>query len=255
MEDRFVVTPFVLDKAEDALREVAESDWVVNAPKLEQDTATARMAELYEPLAQFVERTVRAGKRPMSLVGDCCTTIGVVAGLQRAGVSPTLLWLDAHGDFNTWETTGSGFIGGMPLAMLVGRGEQTMVDAVRMKNLAEEDVVLADARDLDVPERAALEKSNVLRLSDLNEVLASERLHAPLYVHFDSDIVNPNDAPAQGYATAGGPSAQQMKEFFEALAKSGKVVAFSMCAWSPRLDTDGKTRAVCMDLFRTMADG
>ncbi len=252
MENRFVVTPFVLDKPQDAFREVAARDWVMNAPPLPEGTVQARLSALHQPLAQFVAETVRAGKRPVSLAGDCCATIGVMAGLQRAGLNPTLLWLDAHGDFNTWETSPSGFLGGMPLAMLVGRGEQTMPEAVGLKTVSEGDVVLTDARDLDELERTALETSRVLRLADLNEVLESERLAAPVYVHFDSDIVNPKDAPAQGYATAGGPSADEVREFFKALAKSGKVVAVSMCAWSPQLDADGKTREVCMDLFQTL---
>jgi arginase len=62
----------------------------------------------------------------VSIAGDCVATMGVLAGLHDAGITPTLIWFDAHGDFNTWETTPSGFLGGMPLAMIVGRGEQTM---------------------------------------------------------------------------------------------------------------------------------
>ena len=89
------------------------------------------MSQLHRPLADFIHKTIRQGDRPVSFAGDCCTTLGVVAGLQRADLNPTLIWLDAHGDFNTWETSPSGFLGGMPLAMMVGRGEQTMAETCR----------------------------------------------------------------------------------------------------------------------------
>lgn len=62
-------------------------------------------------------------------------------GLQRAGIDPNLIWFDAHGDFNTWETTSSGFPGGMPLAMIVGKGEQTMPEAVGLRDLPEGQVI------------------------------------------------------------------------------------------------------------------
>jgi arginase len=87
----------------------------------------------------------------VSIAGDCCTSLGVAAGLLAAGIDPTLIWFDAHGDFNTWETTPSGFLGGMPLAMLAGRGEQTIVHGVGLKNLEESNIYLADARETSIP--------------------------------------------------------------------------------------------------------
>lgn len=249
MENHFLLVPYFLDQPRYTLVEVLEEDWSVYYNTVPHATTMDWLANTHNGIAETVEGTVRAGARPVVVAGDCCATIGVLAGLQRAGVKPTLLWLDAHGDFNTWETTPSGFLGGMPLAMLVGRGEQTLVDAVELETVDEARVVLADARDLDVEERAALENSKVLRLADLKAVLASERLQAPVYVHFDTDLVNPKDAPAQAYATAGGPTAAEVREFFAVLAASGKVAAVSMCAWNPQLDTDGKSREVCMDLL------
>ncbi len=104
---------------------------------------------MYNPLAQLVTIVLKSGELPVSVAGDCCTSIGILAGLQQAGVDPTLIWFDAHGDFNTWETTPSGFLGGMPLAMLVGKGEQTIMEGVGTSVLPEEQVILSDGRDLD----------------------------------------------------------------------------------------------------------
>ena len=218
MQNRFILTPFFLDQPRDALRDVAQADWQINTPALPEGETQTRMSAIHEPLAQFVAQTARDGARPVSLAGDCCATIGVVAGLQRAGVKPTLLWLDAHGDFNTWETTPSGFLGGMPLAMLVGRGEQTMLKAIGVNRFPEERVTLSDARDLDPDEKVTLNDSRVHRIGDLKTLLASELLDAPLYIHFDTDIVNPLDAPAQSYAATGGPSADEVEAFFRARA-------------------------------------
>ena len=103
------------------LEALACPSWRVNRPVLPEGDPRDRMAIVHEAIAAWVEETLKRGRRPVSIAGDCCTSIGVLAGLQRAGVHPTLIWFDAHGDFNTPETTPSGFLGGMPLAMITGR--------------------------------------------------------------------------------------------------------------------------------------
>jgi arginase len=90
---------------------------------------------------------------PMIMAGDCTACVGAMKGLEAQ--SPHVLWYDAHGDYNTPETSPSGFLGGMPLAAMVGRGSQWMLEGVKMTPIAEERVVLIDARDLD-PEEAQL---------------------------------------------------------------------------------------------------
>ncbi len=253
MPNQFLLTPFFLDQPR-TFDSRAQDDWLVNTPTLTESDVQNRMSQIHESLAQHIAQTIRNGARPISIMGDCCATIGVVAGLQRAGQDFVLLWLDAHGDFNTWETTPSGFLGGMPLAMLVGRGEATMTRAVNLQTVDEARVVLCDARDLDPGEKIALQHSRVHHISDVRKVLNSDVLNAPLYIHFDTDIVNPLDAPAQSYATAGGPFANELREIFRALAQSKNIVAVSMCAWNPEMDADGKTRAVSMELLRVLIE-
>lgn len=78
-----------------------------------------RMGILYEHVAQAISRH----SLPLLVVsGDCTTSLGVIAGLQRAGRDPGLVWVDAHGDFNTEATSPSGYLGGLPLALAVGIG-------------------------------------------------------------------------------------------------------------------------------------
>jgi arginase len=175
-----------------------------------------------------------------------------MAGLRRAGLNPVLVWLDAHGDFNTWETTPSGFIGGMPLAMLVGRGEQTMMKKVGLPPISEARVILTDGRDLDLQEKQALAKSGIHHIVDSRFLLNHPLVVNPLYLHFDVDIINPNDAPAMSYCAMGGPSSVELQTIFRSLAKTGQVVAVSMATWNPKLDKDGHSQAVCMELLHSL---
>ncbi len=252
MENQFILTPFDLDKPAAGLEPIAESGWEINRPVVPSGDIQNRLSALHEPLAQWVARTVARGERPVSIAGDCCATIGVLAGLQRAGMNPVLVWLDAHGDFNTRETTPSGFLGGMPLAMIVGRGEQTMTKGVGLEPLAENRVILSDARDLDPGERQALANSQVHHLPDTRALLQHPLIAQPLYVHLDVDIVNPDDAPAMSYRTEGGPSAAELRYVFRILAGTGRIAAVSMATWNPDLDTDGRSQAVSMELLRCL---
>jgi arginase len=188
MRNQFIVTPYFLDVSWAQLEDLAQPDWVKNKPELSGDEQLGRMSIIHRSLAGHVSDTVRSGRRPVSIAGDCCTAIGVLAGLQDAGVNPILVWFDAHGDFNTWETTTSNFLGGMPLAMLVGRGEQTLIDAVGLEVLREDQVILTDARDLDPGEQKALENSDVIHLEDVQALHAYSLPDRPLYVHLDMDV-------------------------------------------------------------------
>jgi len=211
------------------------------APELPHAPPQERMGVLYRDLAGMV-----AGEKgtPVVISGDCMVVIGVLAGLQRRGVDPTLLWFDAHGDFHTWETTASGFLGGMPLAMVTGRGEQTVVDAAGMKPLADDRVVLVDARDLDPGEDEAVAESR-MQVVAVDEVPGLE-IPGPLYVHVDVDVVRPEDLPGVNYPVPGGPSLTAMLSAMEHLAATGRVVAFSISSWNP--DLPGAERGAAASL-------
>ncbi len=199
------------------------------APELPHAPPQERMGVLYRDLAGLVARE----DDPVVIAGDCVVAIGVLAGLQARGIDPTLLWFDAHGDFHTWETTASGFLGGMPLAMVTGRGEQTIVEAAGMTPLSDERVVLVDARDLDPGEEEAV-ASSAMRVVAVEEA-GSLNLSGPLYVHVDVDIVDPDDLPGVNYPVPGGPSLVEMHSAMECLAATGQVVAFSISSWNPDL--------------------
>jgi len=252
MRNRFILTPFFLDEFSLELEALVQPDWQVNKPVLPHGDRQQRMSALHQPLSEFIAQTVLHGDRPVSLAGDCCTPLGVLAGLQQAGLVPVLLWLDAHGDFNTWETTPSGFLGGMPLAMLVGRGDQTMAQAVGLRPLPESRVILSDGRDLDPKEKQALAQSEVHHVVDVRSLPNHPVLANAVYVHFDVDVINPNDAPAMSYRAEGGPSLADLQRVFQSLSQTKQIVAVSMTTWTPQLDGDGRSRAASMELLELL---
>ena len=134
---------------------------------------TESLGPIHRAIADGVADAVKAGERPVAVLGDCCQTIGVLAGLQRGGLAPNLIWIDAHGDFNTWETTPSGFLGGMPLAMITGRGDQRMMEAVGLAPLADARAVLSDGRDLDPGERELVKASRLRHVEALGDLPAA----------------------------------------------------------------------------------
>ena len=249
MVPRFILTPYFIDQPLPGLEPLIDPDWVVNKPMLPEGNPQDKMAALYKPLADLVATGLSSGKLPVSVAGDCCTSIGVLAGLQRAGIYPTLIWFDAHGDFNTWKTTPSGFLGGMPLAMLVGRGEQTIMEGVGTKILPEVKVILSDARDLDPGERESLSDSKVVILSKVRNFFNHCLPAGPIWVHFDTDVIDAGEAPAMNYPVSGGPSLDELREVFIFLASTGQIRAVSFSSWNPDLDLDGRSREISISLL------
>jgi len=248
-----MVTPYFLDRPSPAVASLARPGWCVNdSARPSGGDQLDHMSAIHRSLAVEVERAARRGDRPVSIGGDCCAAIPVVAGLQRAGVSPLLVWLDAHGDFNTHESTLSGFIGGMPLAMLTGRGDPTLVQASGVSPLADDRVILADARDLDPPERELLDRSQVTRVSDvgrLADLVAGKAIH----VHLDVDILDAAEAPAMLYPVAGGPSVDALCRAAEQLRARATVVAVSITPWLIDRDQDGSTARAGWKVIEALA--
>ncbi len=199
-------------------------------PALPQTRPTERMAVLYERLAAMVAES----PHPVVYAGDCLSIMGVAGGLQRRGIEPIVVFFDAHGDFHTWETTPSGFLGGMPLAMLTGRGEQTIVDGVGLRPIDDDRIWLVDGRDLDPGEDEAVAASGIHHVT-IDEI-AENPPPGDLYVHVDVDVVDPADMPAINYPSPGGPSAAAVARSVAALHATGRVVAFSISSWNPALE-------------------
>ncbi len=167
---------------------------------------------------------------PLILAGDCTSCLGAMKGLEAH--QPHVLWYDAHGDFNTPETTPSGFLGGMPLAALVGMGNQHLLQGLDLRPIAEGRVTLTDGRDLDPQEAVLVQESNLTHLEAVNAVTDIDWSGKPLYIHFDSDVMHLNDLPAVSYPAEGGPGLQMCINSVTGAAREGDVRGVLFTLWN-----------------------
>jgi arginase len=167
------------------------------------------------------------------LTGDCVTAVAVLAGLQRRGIDPAVVWFDAHGDFHTEATTTSGYLGGLPLAKIVGLGDLALPRALGMTPIAEDRAVLVDARDLDPGEVAALAASAVRQVA-VADLTAEVLPEGPLLLHVDLDVVDADDLRGLRFPAPGGPGLDAVAAGVRAVAATGRVAGMSIAAtWDP----------------------
>jgi arginase len=205
--------------------------------------------------ADLVARNERDGYFTVGLLATCPSMPGLVAGLQRSG--PTreplrigLLWLDAHPDFNTPETTRSGSLGGMPVAVATGRALRIMrLDAKLDPALPDEHVVMGGVRLTDPLEQQLLDASKIQQLTvdDLRHQTPAvwaqldrlSRVTDKIYVHIDMDVLDPREVMGHGNKVPNGPSSEQLAKLFEAIfAKYPKASAVGF-ATIPSTDEGG----------------
>ena len=181
--------------------------------------------------ADIVERNEKDGYFTVGLLATCPSMPGLVAGLQRSGATREpirigMLWLDAHGDINTPETTRSGSLGGMPVAVATGRALQVMrLDAKLDPPLSDRHVVMGGVRLNDPLEQAIIDNSRIEQLSvdDLRNMTPAvfaqlDRLNGisdKIYVHIDMDVLDPREVIGHGNKVPNGPSSEQLARLFE----------------------------------------
>ncbi len=227
-----ILVPYHLDVQLPDLDRPIEPELTLSS-ELPDDDVWARMAALYDEVASTVADTVRNETVPLVMSGDCTTSLATVTGLQRAGLDPSIVWFDAHGDLQTLETTTSGYIGGFPLRMLVGYRPELIGTRLGLSPITEERVVLADARDLDPPEREYLQTAQI-RHRTVEELASAELPDGPIYLHIDVDVLDPADLPGLLYPTEGGPSVAAVSAAIAHVIGTGRVAAVGLgCTWYP----------------------
>ncbi|HEY2788030.1 MAG TPA: arginase family protein [Gaiellales bacterium] len=183
-----------------------------------------------------------AGATPLALLGECTLTPAVTAGLRDVHPGLVLVWLDAHGDLNTPETSPSGFLGGMPFAILLGWCHDPLRAAAGLDPaLPEARAALVGARDLDPGEQAAIAHSRLVVADDVAGALAALPGDAPIHVHLDGDVLDPADAPGVDFPAPGGWSTERLTAEVAALHATGRVAGVSVCCGNPRRDPDGRS--------------
>lgn len=254
MRPIYIFVPYFMGEFDPARAALTRHTWRLLTPPLPAASPTERMAALGRALATEVQAVRAAGHLPVVVAGDCTATIGVVAGLQAITPDFTLVWYDAHGDFNTPETTPSGFIGGMPLAMLCGRGEQTIITGAGAMTLPEATVILTDARNLDPGEKEAVANSAITHLPNPSALLSLSLPDRPIYLHFDPDVLRLEDLSAIKYPAQGGSSLETIEASLSHLAQTGQIVAISVTMWEPSLDEDNLAEETVMGVIDRLVE-
>lgn len=183
--------------------------------------------------SDIVAQNERDGYFVVGLLATCPSMPGLVAGLQHSGptrepIKIGMLWLDAHPDFNTPETTRSGSLGGMPVAVATGRTLQRMrMDAHLDPPLADRHIVMGGVRLTDPLEQSLLDESFIEQLSvdDLRNMTPAvfaqldrlSKITDKIYIHIDMDVLDPREVMGHGNKVPNGPSSQELAKLFEAI--------------------------------------
>lgn len=220
------------------------------------------IAKVNEHLHLKVAEAIKEGVVPLILGGDHSLGIGSLAGLASSGRSFGLIWFDTHGDYNSLETTSSGNIHGMPLAVSNGIGPKELTSiGGEQKKIREENTVIIGARDLDQQEREMLRRSKitVFTMSDIdqrgmkdviNEGIRRASLGTDgIHVSFDLDAIDPAEAPGVGTPVAGGITYREAHLAMELIADCGLLMSMDMVEVNPILDYQNKTAKLAVGLI------
>jgi arginase len=254
--------PDKLAAAADRLRSrgVEVTQAVVEAPpgfRTEIGTTFA----LHRAVAVEVRAALAAPAFPIVLSGNCGAAIGALGG---AGPGTGLVWFDGHGDFNTPETTVSGFLDGMALAIATGRCFRPIAASVSgFAPVPDQDACLVGSRDFDPAERDAIESSGIgwvtvpsVRDGGAAAALAPalRRMQAgQVHVHVDLDVHDPALAPANEFAPADGLTPAEVQECLRAIAAARPIRSASIAAYDPAVDPRGLALEAGVQLIELFA--
>ena len=223
-----------------------DADWLDIQPDFQafDDPVVAVNRALADTIKAFPDKV------PVVFANDCTSCLGMVKGLERR--SPAVLWYDSHGDFNTPETTPSGFLGGMPLAALVGRGNQHLMRGIDLEPIAESDVIVSDVRNLDPEEEIMLRESQVTIYETLDALNQAALPQKPLYIHFDTDVVDCDDMPAMSYPEPDGPSLGESIDSLRQIVAKRETVGILFSLWNGTLEGGDHALAATLSLIRAL---
>lgn len=216
--------------------------------------------ELMRMLSVAVREAVGAGKLPIILAGNCNTAVGTIAGLgaQSTGVA----WFDAHADFNTADTTRSGFLDGTAVATITGRCWRHLALGVPgFEPIPDARVCLIGTRDIDTLEQELLAASSfdVVRprnlKSDLPRALQSIGEHVEqVYVHLDLDVLDAGVAAANHFAVGGGLSVDDVEYALGVIGHDFRIAGITLAAYDPSADVDGEAARAAIRLLVAAAE-
>ncbi len=224
-----------------------------------------RMAMANANFAEALRKSPRDNRITIGLEANCNDLLGMLAGLKYPAQGKTqrvgLIFIDAHGDFNVPETTLSGMLGGMPVAVAAGHAlhniRQTagLIDPIPIS-----DIVWGGVRDLDPLEADRFEQYQVQQFSvqDIRELSENLRRQVRnlaqgvdrIYVHIDMDVLDPAEVPGHGLAVANGPSSRDLAKAVSLIFENPKAVALGIASTpSFNRDPNGVSRQAALNLI------
>jgi arginase len=233
-------------------------------PGPENRRYVAEIATVCHALAAMTEKSIEAGRVPVCLGGDHSLAAGSFAGVARArrrrGAETALVWVDAHADMNTPETTPSGNVHGMPLAACLGHGPAELVAVGGGASVQPGHVALLGIRNLDEHEKDLVRKSGVraYTMMDIDrrgvgpivdEILTTVVGARGVHLSLDLDGLDPEVAPGVGTPVRGGLSYREAHLLCEMLAESGRLTSLDIVELNPSLDVRNHSAEVGAELI------
>ncbi|MBE3559151.1 MAG: arginase [Ktedonobacteraceae bacterium] len=219
--------------------------------------------DLSEELVRQVATALKEGEFPLVLGGDHSLALGSISGVAHVHKNVGVLWIDAHADFNTSETTPSGNIHGMVLAALAGLGDKRLTHVGGWApKLHKEKIVIVGTRDLDSGEQMLLRshKIHVFTMSDIDQqgifhimqqaiAIAGQRGNNPIHLSLDMDSLDPREAPGVGTPVRGGLSYREAHLAMEMIAASQLLVSMDVVEVNSILDRENATAQLAVELI------
>ncbi|MDQ0190444.1 arginase [Alicyclobacillus cycloheptanicus] len=218
-----------------------------------------------ESLYEQVRQVMEAGHVPIILGGDHSISIGSVAGVAAGQRSFGVIWFDAHGDMNTEETTPSGNIHGMPLAVNVGYGHPDLLNIGGFTpKVKPENVVLVGIRSIDRDEAALIRQAGIkaYTMAEIDQLgmaaVMKEAIQIAgsgtdgIHLSLDLDALDPMFAPGVGTPVNGGVTYREGHLAMELLAASGKVISVDVVEVNPILDEKNRTAQMAVELVQSL---
>jgi arginase len=215
--------------------------------------------------AELVIKTLEAGEVPIVIGGDHSVAAGTVSGVaeffRRKNEKIGLIWIDAHSDINTPDTSPSGNVHGMPLGAIMGLGPAELVNLFGFTpKVAPENCVLIGIRDVDARERENIRHAGIefFTMRDIDErgmrTVMEEALRmagrgtAGYHVSLDMDWIDPEDAPGVGTPVRGGATYREAHLAMEIIADHGRMTSFEIVEVNPVIDEHNRTAALAVEL-------
>ncbi|KAF0815750.1 MULTISPECIES: arginase [unclassified Cytobacillus] len=224
------------------------------------------IAEKTEMLAEKVDHAIKDGSFPLVLGGDHSIAIGTLAGVSKHYTNLGVIWYDAHGDLNTAETSPSGNIHGMPLAVSLGIGHPLLTNVGGYgPKIKPENIVIIGARSLDEGERELIKEKGI-KVYTMHEIdrlgmtkvmeesitYLKERNTDGVHLSLDLDGLDPHDAPGVGTPVIGGISYRESHLAMEMLAEAQIITSAEFVEVNPILDDKNKTATVAVALMGSL---